>query len=200
VKYLRPSSSLFLVFFLVFLPGAATADMPHVLFETSKGKMEIELYPDKAPDTVANFLAYVKRGFYDGTIFHRTVFQWIIQGGGYDSEYYPRDTDPPIRNEALNGLKNVRGTIAMARTWEPDSADSQFFINLVDNPSFDHKNDTKRGYGYCVFGRVVMGMDTADAIGDVETHELEDFGASVPVQQVLLIKATLLVTETPALH
>ena len=178
--------------------GVAAADKPHVLFETSKGNIELELYPDKAPVTVANFLAYVKRGFYDGTVFHRTVYQWIIQGGGYDVEYSPRDTDPPIKNEAGNGLKNTRGTIAMARTWEPDSADSQFFVNLIDNPTFDHRNDTKRGFGYCVFGRVVAGLEIADAIGDVETHELEDFGASVPVEPVVLIRATLQSAETPA--
>ena len=160
--------------------------LPRVVMKTTLGEMEIELYADKAPVTVANFLNYVKSGFYKGTVFHRVVYGWIIQGGGYDKDLIPRETGAPIINEADNGLKNMRGTIAMARTSDPDSADSQFFINLQDNPSFDFKAKTRRSWGYCVFGRVVRGMEVADAIGEVEKHEVEGFGSTVPVEPVII--------------
>lgn len=173
------------------VPAFASAS-PHVVLQTSMGEIELELYPDKAPVTVKNFLDYVNSGFYDRTVFHRVIFDWIIQGGGYDSGLNPRKTRPPIKNEADNGLENVSGTIAMARTEDPDSADSQFFINISDNHSLDHTSNSKLGYGYCVFGRVVRGMDVVRAISDVDTHEVEDFGANVPVKPVILKKAVVL--------
>ncbi len=159
---------------------------------TSMGAMEIELYTDKSPRTVKNFLKYVNSQYYEGLIFHRTISGWLIQGGGYDRELNYFATEPPIRNEAKNGLRNLRGTIAMARNWDPNSAESQFFINLSDNPSFDHKNRTIKGYGYCVFGRVLTGMDVADAIGDVETHAAGHLDKDVPVEPVFISKIEIL--------
>jgi len=153
--------------------------------------MEIELYADKSPRTVKNFLNYVNSRYYEGLIFHRVVSGWLIQGGGYDEELSIFETETAIRNEATNGLKNVRGTISMARHWDPNSADSQFFINLKDNPSFDHQSRTPRGYGYCVFGKVVSGMDIADAIGGVETHVVEDFDKDVPVKHIFIKKVKI---------
>ena len=154
--------------------------------KTTMGDIELELYSAKSPVTVENFLNYVKSGFYRGSIFHRAVYGWIVQGGGYDRDLNELETGPPITNEADNGLKNVRGTIAMARTSDPHSADSQFFINLQDNPSFDHKAKTRRGWGYCVFGHVTKGMDVADAISEVRKHEVEGFGVTVPVEPVVI--------------
>ncbi len=164
------------------------ADLPKVIMKTSMGTMEIELDSEKSPRTVKNFLNYVNSKYYDGLIFHRVVNGWLIQGGGYDEALSIFETEAPIRNEASNGLKNIRGTISMARNWDPNSADSQFFINLKDNPSFDHKNRTPRGYGYCVFGRVVSGMEVADAISRVETHAVASFDKDVPVKPVFIEK------------
>ena len=163
-------------------------DLPRVKMHTSMGTMEIELYSDKSPRTVKNFLNYVNSKYYDGLIFHRVVNGWLIQGGGYDEELSIFETEAPIRNEAANGLKNVRGTISMARHWDPNSADSQFFINLKDNSSFDHQSRTPRGYGYCVFGRVVSGIDVADAIGKVETQAVADFDKDVPIKLIFIKK------------
>ena len=137
--------------------------------ETSKGDIIIELYPDKAPKTVENFLAYVKSGFYDGTIFHRVIPNFMIQGGGLTADFVEKPTNPAIKNEAANGLKNDRGTIAMARMPEIDSATCQFFINHVDNDGLNHRDSTQEGYGYCVFGKVTEGMDVVDAIASVKT-------------------------------
>jgi cyclophilin family peptidyl-prolyl cis-trans isomerase len=163
-------------------------ELPRVKMQTSMGTMEIELYSDKSPRTVKNFLNYVNSQYYDGLIFHRVVSGWLIQGGGYDEKLDYFKTDDPIRNEARNGLKNLRGTISMARTWDPNSADSQFFINLKDNASFDYQNRTPRGYGYCVFGRVVNGMDVADAIGDAETHAAGHLDKDVPIKHIFIKK------------
>ena len=169
---------------LLFSVNAETR--PRVVMKTTMGDIELELYSAKSPVTVENFLNYVKSGFYRGSIFHRAVYGWIVQGGGYDRDLNELETGPPITNEADNGLKNVRGTIAMARTSDPHSADSQFFINLQDNPSFDHKAKTRRGWGYCVFGHVTKGMDVADAISEVRKHEVEGFGVTVPVEPVVI--------------
>ena len=163
-------------------------ELPRVLMQTSLGTMEIELYADKSPRTVKNFLNYVNSRYYEGLIFHRVISGWLIQGGGYDEELSIFETETAIRNEATNGLKNVRGTVSMARHWDPNSADSQFFINLKDNPSFDHQSRTPRGYGYCVFGKVVAGMDIADTIGDVETYVVENFDKDVPVKHIFIKK------------
>ncbi len=137
-----------------------------VVFETSKGDITIELYPDDAPDTVQNFLKYVDDGFFDGTIFHRVIPNFMIQGGGFTEDMRQKPTRDAIKNEAKNGLKNDRGTIAMARTSVVDSATSQFFINHADNAFLNH---SQRDFGYAVFGRVVDGMDVVDAIATVKT-------------------------------
>lgn len=137
---------------------------PVVAFRTTLGNFRIELFPDDAPETAANFLRYVEDGFYDGTIFHRVVRGFVIQGGGFTAEMEEKETRPPIRNEAQNGLANRRGTLAMARTSDPHSASAQFFVNTRDNAMLDHTGTTMRGWGYAVFGRVISGMDTVDRI------------------------------------
>jgi peptidyl-prolyl cis-trans isomerase B (cyclophilin B) len=140
-----------------------------VTLDTSKGKIVIELYPDKAPVSVKNFLTYVNEKFYDGTIFHRVIPGFMIQGGGFTANMTQKEGHAPIKNEADNGLRNTRGTLAMARTPDPNSASSQFFINVADNRSLDHTGKTPDGWGYAVFGKVVEGMDVADAIVGVPT-------------------------------
>ena len=135
-----------------------------VEFKTSMGTFVMEVYEDKAPVTAANFLEYVKSGFYDGTIFHRVIPGFVAQGGGFVPGMDQKRTREPIVNEAKTAPKNTRGTLSMARTMNPDSATSQFFINLVDNGALDHRDDSQRGYGYAVFGKVVEGMDAVDAI------------------------------------
>ena len=142
---------------------------PKVEMETTKGKFVIELFPDKAPETVKNFLNYVDTQYYDGTIFHRVISNFMIQGGGFTSDMKKKSAGAPIKNEADNGLKNDRGTIAMARTGDPHSATAQFFINSVNNDFLNHKSKTQQGWGYVVFGKVVTGMDTVDAISAVKT-------------------------------
>ena len=137
--------------------------------DTSLGKIVLELEPDKAPKTVDNFLTYVREGFYDGTIFHRVIPGFVIQGGGFTADMVQKKTHDPIVNEADNGLKNLRGTISMARTPDPDSASSQFFISVADNAALDHRGKNPRDWGYAVFGRVVEGMDVVDAIVKVPT-------------------------------
>jgi cyclophilin family peptidyl-prolyl cis-trans isomerase len=144
--------------------GPAAAAGPVVEIKTNKGTIEVELYPDKAPVTVKNFLDYVDAGQYNGTIFHRVIKDFMIQGGGFTPDGQQKPTKPPIKNEANNGLKNSRGTLAMARTAVVDSATSQFFINHADNAFLDFKNETPQGYGYCVFGKVTGGMDVVDVI------------------------------------
>jgi peptidyl-prolyl cis-trans isomerase B (cyclophilin B) len=147
----------------------AAAGNPKVEMETSKGKIVIELFPEKAPETVKNFLNYVDAKFYDGTIFHRVIPNFMIQGGGFTSDMKRKSAGAPIKNEADNGLKNERGTIAMARTGDPHSATAQFFINTVNNDSLNHKSKTPQGWGYVVFGKVFAGMDVVDAISAVKT-------------------------------
>jgi len=164
-KVLSLLSILGLLIAFPFINHAGQAN-PKVLMKTSKGNLIIELYEDKAPITVKNFLSYVDEGFYDGTIFHRVMKGFMIQGGGLTPDFQEKPTKPPIKNEATNGLKNKRGTIAMARTPEIDSATSQFFINHVDNPILDH---TPESFGYAVFGKVIEGIDVVDAIADVKT-------------------------------
>jgi peptidyl-prolyl cis-trans isomerase B (cyclophilin B) len=158
-----------LVTFLMAGADMATAGNPKVEMETSKGKFVIELYPEKAPDTVKNFLNYVDTKFYDGTIFHRVIPKFMIQGGGFTADMKRKSAGAPIKNEADNGLKNDRGTIAMARTNDPHSATAQFFINTVNNDFLNHKSKTTQGWGYVVFGKVVTGMDVVDAISSVKT-------------------------------
>ena len=155
----------FLAFAAVTL-GAAPAN-PKVLMKTSKGDLTIELYQDKAPITVKNFLAYVDEKFFDNTVIHRVSRGFVLQGGGYTVEYHRKNPKAPIKNEAANGLSNKRYTLSMARPGEIDGATSQFFINLKDNFELDHKNNTPEGFGYAVFGAVVSGMEIVDAIGNL---------------------------------
>jgi peptidyl-prolyl cis-trans isomerase A (cyclophilin A)/peptidyl-prolyl cis-trans isomerase B (cyclophilin B) len=143
--------------------------MKKAAIETSMGTITLELDDVKAPETVANFVKYAKDGHYDGTIFHRVIDGFMIQGGGFTKDMNQKETRKPIRNEAMNGLKNVRGTIAMARTMVVDSATSQFFINLVDNNFLDFQSPTPQGFGYAVFGKVTDGMSVVDAIAKVKT-------------------------------
>jgi cyclophilin family peptidyl-prolyl cis-trans isomerase len=164
------------------------ADLPRVALQTTMGTLEIELYQDQAPRTVRNFLDYVDNRFYDGMIFHRVIDDWVIQAGGYDKDLVAYETNAPIRNEATNRLENIRGTVAMAHGNDPHSADSQFFINLDDNHALDHQARTLSGYGYCVFGRVVKGMDVADAIGDVATHSIDGLD-DVPATPIIINRA-----------
>lgn len=147
------------------LISAANAESVKVLMKTSLGNIELELYADKAPLTVKSFLRYVDEDFYSGTIFHRVINSFMIQGGGFDENLRQKTTHAPVKNEANNGLKNKRGTIAMARTSDPHSATAQFFINHVNNSNLDYPSGD--GWGYCVFGKVTKGMDTVDKIADV---------------------------------
>ena len=150
-------------------PTEPAADLPTpgpsaVLMRTSLGDLSIELYPNEAPRTVENFLQYVEDGFYDGTIFHRVVRGFVIQGGGFTADMMEKETREPIENEARNGLMNLRGTLSMARTMDPHSATSQFFVNTKDNAMLDHTSPTSNGWGYAVFGKVFSGMDVVDQI------------------------------------
>lgn len=182
---------------LALLPALALAEGPRVTLNTSQGEIVIELNEARAPATAANFLEYVDAGFYDGTVFHRVIRGFMIQGGGFtlDGErngLQQKKTRAPIRNEADNGLENRRGTIAMARTGNPHSATAQFFINLVDNRSLNHSGKTPRGWGYTVFGEVVEGMDTVDRIAAVATGTQRLNGQparNVPREPVLIESA-----------
>lgn len=165
-------------------PAAATAT--RVAFETSEGRIVVEVNADKAPKTVANFLQYVNDGFYDGTIFHRVIKTFMIQGGGFTPDMTQKPTRAPIPIESSNGLKNVRGTIAMARTGDPNSATAQFFINVVDNSMLDYPRPD--GHGYTVFGNVVEGMDVVDKIRAVQTGPHGSF-QDVPTKTVLIKSA-----------
>ncbi len=147
----------------------AGAENPKVILDTTKGQITIELYPKKAPDTVKNFLAYVDAGFYSGTVFHRVIPNFMIQGGGFASDMQQKPTRPPIKIESDNGLKNERGTIAMARTQDPNSATAQFFISSADNAFLNFTAKTVQGWGYAVFGKVVQGMEVVDEISKVKT-------------------------------
>ena len=156
-----------------------------VIMETSQGIIEIEMLADKAPVSVKNFLDYVDAGFYDGTIIHRAIPGFMIQGGGFTTEMKEKDTNPPISNEADNGEKNLRTTLSMARTQEKDSATSQFFINVADNAFLDHGS---RDFGYAVFARVVSGMDVVDKMVGAPTHN-KGFHQDVPVETLTIISA-----------
>lgn len=165
----------FLIVTLMVMIQFARADVsnPRVHLETSLGNIVLELDPQAAPKTVENFLRYVRDGFYNGTVFHRVIKGFMIQGGGLTADMQRKPTHEPISNEADNGLKNNRGTVAMARTNRPHSATSQFFINTVDNGFLDHKNKSPRGWGYCVFGKVVEGMEVVDSIEGLPTTSKE---------------------------
>lgn len=175
---------------LIFATVTANAQ-PTVEIKTNMGSMIVELNAEKAPKTVSNFLQYVKSGFYSGTIFHRIISNFMIQGGGYTSDYQEKPTNPPIQNEADNGLTNSVGTIAMARTNDPHSASSQFFINVNDNAFLNHTDKSERGWGYTVFGKVVKGMDVAQRISKLPTN-----GGDEPIQSVRIESITLIETAS----
>lgn len=162
-----------------------TIKNPVVLMETSMGNVKLELFPKEAPLSVRNFLDYVGDGFYEGTLYHRVIPNFMIQGGGFTADLKQKKTNPPIRNEADNGLKNLRGTLAMARTMVVNSATAQFFINVVDNGSLDHRDKTIQGYGYAVFGKVSEGMDIVDKIAAVKTGIQKGF-RDVPETPVII--------------
>ena len=160
---------------------------PQVVMQTSQGEIVLELYPDIAPLTVKNFLSYIESGFYNGTIVHRVIPGFMIQGGGFSANMQKKPTLPPIKNEADNGLKNDRGTIAMARTRDPHSATAQFFINTVNNTFLNYKSKTISGWGYAVFGKVIQGMQVVDAISKVKTGPKGPF-RNVPQTTVEIIR------------
>ena len=185
--------SLMILLFTAGLPAAAKepADNPRVRVTTSLGVIELELDMQRAPGTVRNFMNYVERGFYSGTIFHRVIPGFMIQGGGFASGMREKTTGVKVKNEADNGLKNLAGTIAMARTSDPQSAAAQFFINTVDNPSLDHRDKSDRGWGYAVFGKVTKGMDVVKKIESASTHTVGPF-QNVPVKDVVIQKVELI--------
>jgi cyclophilin family peptidyl-prolyl cis-trans isomerase len=164
---------------------------PQVLLKTNKGDITIELFQDKAPISVKNFLSYADEKFFDGTIFHRVIKGFMVQGGGMTADMHEKSAKPPIKNEAANGLKNKRGTLAMARTPEIDSATCQFFINLVDNAFLDHQPNDPEKFGYAVFGKVVAGMDVVDAIAGVATGS-KGGQQDVPREAVTILSVTRL--------
>ena len=165
------------------------AKKPVVLMKTSEGAIRIELWPDKAPATVENFLRYADQGFYNGTIFHRVIDNFMIQGGGFDSDIKPKQGREPIKNEAAPELRNDRGTIAMARTGVVDSATNQFYINVRDNDSLNQRDKTPAGFGYAVFGKVIGGMDVVDRIKEVPTTTVGPY-QNVPSKPVVIESIT----------
>ena len=185
----------FTIFGLIFLVSVAMVvspsesgageENPVVFMETSLGSITIELDQAKAPITVKNFLSYVDEKFYDGTIFHRVISNFMIQGGGFTADMQQKRVKAPIKNEAGNGLKNMTGTLAMARTNVVDSATAQFFINVVDNDFLDHQNTTSQGFGYAVFGKVIQGMDVVEKIKAVKTVSKMGF-SDVPAEAVVI--------------
>lgn len=173
----------------LFSQTLAAEETVNVLMETSKGPIELELYPEKAPATVANFAEYANDGFYDGTIFHRVISSFMIQGGGFTTDMQKKTTREPIANEANNGLSNKRGTIAMARLPQPHSATAQFFINVQNNMNLDYQDQDN--WGYAVFGRVTHGMEVVDDIRFVKTTRNKPY-IDVPVEPVIIEKVTIL--------
>jgi cyclophilin family peptidyl-prolyl cis-trans isomerase len=163
---------------------------PRVVMETSKGAFVIELDPDAAPISTENFLGYVEAGYYEGTVFHRVIDGFMIQGGGFTADMVQKETRGTIQNEADNGIRNKRGTVAMARRPDPHSATAQFFVNTVDNAFLDHRDKSAQGWGYAVFGKVVEGMDVVDAIAKVATGRHGSMG-DVPTEPVVIQKVYL---------
>ncbi len=177
-------------------PAAGQPANPRVLIETSKGNITVEVFPAQAPKSAENFINYVKTGYYDGLIFHRVIPGFMVQGGGMLPDMSEKAEKTPIQNEADNGLKNLRGTLAMARTNEPHSASSQFFINVADNAFLNHRGKSPEGWGYAVFGQVVDGMDVVDAIVAVPRGNRGPHG-DVPIEPILMQRVSLLL-EAPA--
>jgi peptidyl-prolyl cis-trans isomerase B (cyclophilin B) len=178
--------------------SAKDAAMPvTVTLQTSRGPIGLELYPEQAPATVENFLAYARAGHYDGTVFHRVIPGFMVQGGGYTADLAQKPTQAPVKNEADNGLKNTRGTLAMARTSDPHSATAQFFINVADNGFLDFSAPTRQGWGYAVFGKVTGGMDVVDAIVSLPTGAAGPFGSDVPRETVVIESVTVSAPPAP---
>jgi cyclophilin family peptidyl-prolyl cis-trans isomerase len=182
---------LFLFSAVAVVPVGGLAADPQVDLKTSAGTIRLELYPAKAPKTVENFLQYVKDGHYNGTVFHRVIDGFMVQGGGFDKDMKQKTTRAPVASEAANGLKNDYGTIAMARTPDPHSASAQFFINLKNNDFLNFREPTPQGYGYTVFGKVVSGMDIVDKIAKVPTGNAGPH-QNVPREPVVIESATIL--------
>jgi cyclophilin family peptidyl-prolyl cis-trans isomerase len=184
--------------FLSLVSGGVLAG-PQVRLDTTLGAITLELADDKAPKTVENFLEYTRDGFYNGTIFHRVIDGFMIQGGGFTPDFQQKPTRAAVTNEADNGLKNLRGTVAMARTSDPQSATAQFFINVKDNPMLDHRSPTPQGWGYAVFGKVIDGMEVVDKIRQTPTGRggpLNQF-SDVPQTTVVITTVTLLPASPP---
>ena len=187
---IRTKTAALVLFCVVFFfSGLTFADdqHPRVRMSTTMGDIVLELDATRAPKTVENFLNYVNAGYYDGTIFHRVISNFMIQGGGYTKDFQKKPVQAPIKNEANNGLQNMRGTIAMARTSDPHSATAQFFINVVDNNFLDHHSQTQRGWGYAVFGKVVEGMNVVDKIRKTRTGPGGPFRKDAPIETVEII-------------
>jgi cyclophilin family peptidyl-prolyl cis-trans isomerase len=180
-----------LILFSAFIASGANAQNPQVEMRTSMGVIVLELQPENAPETVKNFLQYVKDGFYNGTIFHRVISDFMIQGGGFTADLAAKKTRDPIKHEGGNGLRNQVGTIAMARTADPNSATSQFFINVVDNQMLDFRGPGPQEVGYCVFGRVIKGLDVVNKIRSVETT-VRGPHQNLPVKTITIEKVTVL--------
>ncbi len=191
MKVFRSLALIFVFFVLTSGCNAMNATQnPTVKIETSKGDLVLELYADKAPKTVENFLAYVKDGFFDGTIFHRVIPNFMIQGGGFTEDMQEKPNKDAIENEADNGLKNEVGTLAMARTSNPHSATSQFFINVKDNDFLNFSGQTQQGWGYCVFGKITKGMDVVQAMEKVETGN-SGMHQDVPKEAITMTKVSI---------
>lgn len=180
---------LWFICFGLCLTGSFAWAEPQVKMETSMGTIVVDLKPDEAPQTVDNFLQYVRSGFYDGTVFHRVIDDFMIQGGGFNQDLQQKSTRDPVENEAKNGLKNDRGSVAMARTADPHSATAQFFINVADNPFLNYPGQD--GWGYTVFGEVIEGMDIVDKISQLPTSPKGPFPSDVPQTPVVINKATV---------
>jgi cyclophilin family peptidyl-prolyl cis-trans isomerase len=178
-----------IVLFSVFLSVNAFSANPHIIIKTSMGELEAELFEDKAPISVKNFLSYIAKGHYKNTIFHRVINNFMIQGGGFDKDLKEKSSDAPIKNEAGNGLKNETGTLAMARMQEVDSASAQFYINVNDNGFLDHRDNSPSGFGYAVFGKITKGMPIVNKMKVVKTGTrgpLED----VPLEPITILDIT----------
>ncbi len=179
---------------LLLISSMANAQIP-VRITTNLGNIDLLLHDDKAPKSVENFLQYVDDGFYEGTIFHRVIQGFMLQGGGFTADLQQKSTRGPVVNEANNGLSNTRGTVAMARTNDPHSATAQFFINHIDNPYLDHRGETVRGWGYTVFATVTAGMDVVDAMAEVPTGPAGRFRSDVPTETITILKVERLPLE-----
>ena len=189
---------LFIALAALAISTVAAAANPEVELKTSMGTITLELYADKAPKAVENFLQYVKDGHFKGTIFHRVINGFMIQGGGFTADFTQKKTRAPVQNEANNGLKNDLGTIAMARTSDPQSATAQFFINHKNNDFLNHSAPTPQGWGYTVFGKVTKGMDVVNKIAAVETGPSGPFQSDVPRKSVVIEDAKILSADKPA--